>query len=189
MSPRKLHMCLFQVTTGGDLIHDMDSVHKKPYEIVVIGHYLGKQTEDVQRPLDTATNHGTTQQDSCDAPPPSKQLCPNEDLLTANDTSESISEEEPTFSHSTSIVQSPCYGTSVKGSCGVGCNTIHDTIASFSNQKANVGDLGCICTSAKKYLCVQEISMPELYRPFVFMCPVSRIHSQKPYLGGEFAIN
>ena len=31
-----------QVTTHGDLVHDMDSLHKKPYEMIIIGQYVGQ---------------------------------------------------------------------------------------------------------------------------------------------------
>jgi N6-adenosine-specific RNA methylase IME4 len=44
-------------TTGGDLIHEMDSVHKKPYEVVVIGRYM------------------ETSSDSSDSTPPPKRIC------------------------------------------------------------------------------------------------------------------
>jgi N6-adenosine-specific RNA methylase IME4 len=50
-----------KVTTGGDLIHEMDSVHKKPYEVVVIGQYM----EDMTTPLTSGS----------DSPPSPKRFC------------------------------------------------------------------------------------------------------------------
>ena len=58
-----------QVTAAGDLIHDMDSVHKKPYEIVVIGRYSGPGKEVIQSnsPVYSTTHHNTL--------PPAKRPC------------------------------------------------------------------------------------------------------------------
>ena len=46
---------LTKLTTGGDLVHEMDSIHKKPYEAVVIGRY------------EESSSH------SCDSTPPPKR--------------------------------------------------------------------------------------------------------------------
>lgn len=144
----------------------MDSLHKKPYELVVIGQFTG----DVLEPQMTATSHNPKNQDICEAPPSPKKLCLDTEFLIPNDTlcaSECTSEEEPTLSNSASIVQRACCGTGVITSCGSSCNTICDTT-----------HRGC---SPRNY-----ISMPELCEPFAFVCVASLTHSQKPYLGGGF---
>ena len=58
-----------QVTAAGDLIHDMDSVHKKPYEIVVIGRFSGPGKDVIQSnsPVYNTTHLNTL--------PPAKRPC------------------------------------------------------------------------------------------------------------------
>ena len=40
-----------QVTTHGDLVHDMDSPHKKPYEMIIIGQYVGQASSTLGLPV------------------------------------------------------------------------------------------------------------------------------------------
>lgn len=177
-----------KVTTSGDLIHDMDSVHKKPYEIVVIGQYAGsgermEDMETARTPMPCSIEH----QDTCDEPPSPKQLCLETSLVTAT-----CSEHE---SNTPSKVTG--YGKAKDEPSREHDNTEHYCRSNdvAVKSRSHVGDSDPTCTSScpsnklsdtdyieKCKPCEHQV-FQELCQPFVFMCVASQMHSQKPFLG------
>lgn len=186
-----------QVTTGGDLLHDMDSVHKKPYEIVLIGQYTGMSRGVWGVETRTSTICSTEYQDTCDSPPPSKKVCLNagktlSDKSTASElTSFTIREEKATENdHRRELVtikHITCKRSRnftakdiCSGSSGGEC------LAFETEQSTPLSDFG---TEHKCNDTHEQYKVPqELCQPFTFMCVASQTHSQKPYLGGIYVI-
>ena len=174
-------MCIIsQVTTAGDLIHDIDSVHKKPYEVAVIGEYLGSQNGEVDL---ISVTHSSRKNDSM---PPLKQPCLGTGLMATNTTPETISSfRYCSKSHnevSGSIQHSACNGS--------------NNSAAIARSQSLFGK-GCITTACltkelgDRYVCTENDTHEhhlKVFKPFVFTCVASRTHSQKPYLGGMISL-
>ena len=174
-----------QVTTSGDLIHDMDSLHKKPYEIVVIGQYTGSGEE--MEPARTPMQYSTEHQGTCDEPPSAKHPCLEAGLVTT-----CCEHESSTFSN---IMR---YCTAKVKPSGEQASNEHcsrsDDVAMRSCKhvgdcsscpSSKLGDMEHIMCNKKCKPFENQLSL-ELCHPLVFVCVASQMHSQKPYLGGIY---
>ena len=134
----------------------MDSLHKKPYETLVIGRYMDVSLEV----------------DECNTTPSAKHVC-LENMTTNMSNKELLSSEsytaleKNTFSGQSKVMSS-----------------LHCCEADTSQERkfrSVCEEKGAAITPVQK-----EISLyPHVPETFVFVCVKSQAHSQKPYLGGN----
>ena len=160
-----------QVTADGELVHDLDSVHKKPYETLIIGRKsCGNSclSSDKQGSLCNREENGLQSSASCDSS--SCYVERTSEIGHSQSCSFAVSAtSEENSTNSVCIDRLKCSSSE------------HGSAPSCKKRKVaeeGVSDGGCQgCSSCT---CFEDIP-----HRFVFMCVPSAVHSQKPYLGGE----
>lgn len=186
----------------------MDSVHKKPYEIVVIGEYIGdrKDVESEVSITGTVVHHNIHE---CvhDSPPPSKKVCLDENPMVSVEPVTSVNkcsnsrgtEDDPDSEQTnTTFCNIPTHCVSMKSTStysgygpGILCHKSIDSTQQITPlcSSMELGDSKQACAnSARKDACECTVHTPsaDLSQPFIFMCVASQTHSQKPYIGGNY---
>lgn len=163
----------------------MDSVHKKPYEVVIIGHYLGCEERESVSMSSLLTHPG-----SCDSALPSKKLCLSEGLTTNNEDKSIHSDccaegnREPASINVTPLENIPETERFLSdGECITTATCSMDVSGRDHIYSVSSGE-----ESGRLQECIHHNIPPKLSKPFVFMCVASQTHSQKPYLGGNVYI-
>ena len=175
-----------QVTTEGDLVHDLDSVHKKPYEILIIG---GKSRDGGQASIceEKETECVRTNGEYSDG-----FSCTSNNVTAGADNSGLLKYSCCSCKQSnTTLVEIPQTGEE----CATHCCTDNQTV---SDEHVTEGSLPCKRskrgqedtstdrnTSCYRSHPVAITGFRGIPHHYMFMCVQSAVHSQKPYLGGE----
>ena len=162
-----------QVTSDGDMVFELDSPHKKPYEILMIGRKQSPPTSN-----QTISAPPTSNQTSS-APPTSNQtidaLPTSNQTTSAPPTSNQTIDALPTSNQTTSA--SP-----ISNQTSSAPPTSNQTIDALptSNQTSYNIETALDISSAS-----WSSSYPAIPERYVFMCVPSKVHSQKPFIGGK----
>ena len=175
-----------QVTTEGDLVHDLDSVHKKPYEILIIGgkpHDGGQASICEEKETECVRTNGE---------------CSNDFPYTSNSITVGVNNSGllkysccSCKQSNTTLVEIPQTGKECAKHCCTDNQTDsneHVTEKSPPCKRSKCGqeDTSTDCnTSCYRSHPVAITSFRGIPHRYMFMCVQSAVHSQKPYLGGE----
>lgn len=185
-----------KVTACGDLIHNMDSVHKKPYEVVVIGQYIGNREDVESKKAMTGTIEHHTIHVHDIVYPPSKKVCLDENPMVSvepvrslnegsNSRGETIKDDSEQTNTTFSII--PTHHVPMKKKCtcsdcgdGKFSHKSNEQITPLcSSMELSVDSKDACANSVEKNTCECTVhTLPaDLSQPFTFMCVASQTHS------------
>lgn len=171
------------MTTDGDFVHDLDSVHKKPYETIVIGRSPSYEEGELGCARDSGPSCSTpTTEYGTGAPchgagATGKRQQPHFSLHHVVEPSPSqLMREEGSSSDEPTGPSGPGYD---------GCPPAKQPRLASSTTARSYDDCGCQCQSVPVSQGSGSCSR-RLPQRYMFMCVPSTVHSQKPYLGGGY---